>query len=212
MKSKLITLLLSIALIASGCGNTAPVENDNSSQPEVIDKSAMVQEDTIDSSELETIGDIEVEKELFDVIITVPVDFIGETTQEELDTSAAQYGYKAVKNTDGSATYTMTKSQHKEMLSDMVDEFKTELSELVGSEDYPTFTDIEADSNFTNFTVTTTSAELDMNESFVVMIFYMYGGMYGIFSGETPDNVSVTFINADTKEVISTTNSSDMAE
>ena len=51
-----------------------------------------------------------------------------------------------------------------------------------------------------------------MAESFSVLGFYMYGGMYNIFNGTAVDNVSVKFINADTGEVISTTNSKDMGE
>ena len=86
------------------------------------------------------------------------------------------------------------------------------MNEMVGSENYPNFTKIEANENFTEFTVTTKSAELDMNESFSTMAFYMYGGLYGVFSGENVSNISVTFINADTGQVIETANSSDAGQ
>ena len=49
-----------------------------------------------------------------------------------------------------------------------------------------------------------------MSESFSVMALYMYGGMYGIFSGEEVDNVHVDFKNADSGEIISSANSEDM--
>ncbi len=38
----------------------------------------------------------------------------------------------------------------------------------------------------------------------------MYGGMYGVFSGEKPENVHVEFVNADSGEVISSGDSKDM--
>ena len=66
--------------------------------------------------------------------------------------------------------------------------------------------------SITEFTVTTKSSALDMNESFSTMAFYMYGGMYNVFSGENVSNISVTFINADTGQVIETANSADAGQ
>lgn len=51
-----------------------------------------------------------------------------------------------------------------------------------------------------------------MNESFSTMAFYMYGEMYNVFSGENISNISVTFINADTGQVIETANSADAGQ
>lgn len=39
----------------------------------------------------------------------------------------------------------------------------------------------------------------------------MYGGMYNVFNGTTVDNVHVDFVNADTGEIISSSDSKDMA-
>ena len=81
---------------------------------------------------------------------------------------------------------------------------------MVGSDDYPNFTDIKANSDFTNFTVTTTSTELDMAESLSIMTFYLDGGMYSIFNGTDVDNIHVDFVNADSGEIISSSDSSEM--
>ena len=70
------------------------------------------------SLKLDAVGDIEVEKELFDVTVTVPADYVGDATQEELSKEAEANGYKIVLNDDGSATYTMSKSQHKKMMDE----------------------------------------------------------------------------------------------
>lgn len=177
-------------------------EKEDDTQPE--DGTAENEDDT-----LEALGDVDVEKELFDVTITLPSQYVGETTQEELNEQAAQFGYKVTKNDDGSATYVMTKSQHKEMLNNLANEFHSTLSDIAGSEDYPNITEITANENFTDFKVTTKSAEPDMSESFLSIAFYMYGGMYNIFSGEDVDNIHIDFINADTGEIISSSDSSD---
>lgn len=166
-----------------------------------------------DSEEKSETGDaVEVDKGLFNVVIDVPKDFVGDTTQEELDKKAKKYGYKVKLNDDGSATYTMTKSQHREMMEELTINLNQSLTEMIGSENYPNFTDIKANSNFTEFTITTKSKELDLAESFSVIGFYMYGGMYNTFNGTSIDNIHVDFINADTGEILSSSDSKDMKE
>lgn len=82
---------------------------------------------------------------------------------------------------------------------------------MIGSDDYPNITDIKANSDFTNFTVTTTSTYLDLAESMSIIVFYMYGGMYAIFNGSDVDNIHVDFVNTDSGEIINSADSSDMA-
>ena len=210
-------------LIMSACGSeTAPTETPNTEPvQEVVDEIPEDEPETTepeestegDLSELDALGDIEVDEGLFDVELTIPADYVGETTQEELDAIAAEDGYHSITlNEDGSATYVMTKKQHKAMMEEMTISINDSLAEMVGSENYPNFTDIKANDDFTEFTITTKSTELDMMESFSVLAFYMYGGMYNIFNGTPVDNVSVTFINADSGVVISTANSADAAQ
>lgn len=214
MKKKLILLLLSTTLLLSACGSSANSETAPSA--EVVSETT-ANENTTESSnglaDIEAIGDVEVDEGLFNVELLIPADFVGETTQEELDAIASENGYKSITlNEDGSATYVMTKKQHKTMMEEMATSLNDSLAEMIGSENYPNFTDIKANDNFTEFTITTKSAELDLNESFSVMAFYMYGGMYNIFAGESVDNVHVEFINADSGAVISTADSKDMGE
>lgn len=150
---------------------------------------------------------------LLTVEITIPADFLEGQTQEDLDSIAKEKGYESIKlNSDGSATYKMTKAQHKKMLEEMAAVFNKSFDEMVASEDYPNFTEIKSNDNFTDFTIKTKSTELDFNESFSVMNFYLCGGMYNIYSGDEVDNIHVKFINDTTGEVISESNSKDMAE
>ena len=145
--------------------------------------------------------------------LTIPADYVGETTQEEINQIVEEKGYKSITlHDDGSATYVMTKSQHEEMMSEMTTQINTYLSDMVGSEDYPNITKIEANEDFTSFTIATTSTELGLNESFSVLVFYMYGGMYNIFNGTEVENIAVDFINEATGQIINSANSRDMGE
>lgn len=224
---KLALLLLSTTLLLSACGT-------KDSSPETSPKSEPVAEVTTDEPvsesteepiiETETeseandidiaaLGDIAVDEGLFDVELVVPKDFVGETTQEELDALAKEMGYKSITlHEDGSATYVMTKAQHKEMMTGLTETINSSLSDMIASENYPNFTDIEANDNFTSFTITTKSAELDFAESISVLGFYMYGGMYNTFAGTPVDNIHVEFINVDSGEVISSADSKNMGE
>lgn len=196
MKKRILAIFMiaTLALPLSACGGNK--EKDTGS----------------DSSETKN-EQIEVDENLFTMELTIPADFVGETTQEELNQTAEQEGIKSITlNEDGSATYVMTKKKHKEMMKKIKEGIDKELNALVGSEDYPNFTKVEANKDYTLFTITTTSTELDFAESFSVLNFYLQGGLYNAFNGTPVDNIHVDFINADSGEVIESSDSSDMEE
>ncbi len=219
-KALVIILTLAICLSAlSGCGSQvekAKPEALKSTNTEAEKGAEPKAEETTDTSdngmkELEVLGDVNVDKGLFNVTLNIPRDYVGETTQKELDELAKEKGFKSITlNSDGSASYVMNKAQHEELLSGIRDSINSSLQEMVGSEEYPNITKIEANEDFTSFTVTTKNQEPDFAESFGILALYMYGGMYGVFSGEKPENVHVDFVNAASGEVISSSNSKDI--
>lgn len=147
------------------------------------------------------------------VELTIPATYVGEQTQKDLDEIRESEGYKSITlNEDGTATYVMTKKQHESMMTELATTINDAMGEMVGSEDYPNITEVKANDTYTEFTVTTKSTELDMGESFTYIMFFMYGGMYQIFNGSDSDNVIVNYINADSGETISSTNSGDIAK
>lgn len=228
MKKKFCVLLLSTILLLTACSgnNSGASSSDPAGQPtSVSEETSQSSEESSNASSAESqsteeskadiaaVDSIEVDEGLFDVTLTIPKDYVGESTQVDLDKTCEENGFKSITlNEDGSATYVMTKKQHAALMEDYRTQINNSLTELVGSEDYPNFTNIEANDAFTEFTVTTKSTELDMNESLSVMIFYISGGMYNVFSGNEADNISVTFINADSGETIKTANSSEMGK
>lgn len=216
MKKLLLMLVLTSALILSACGSKTTGNNDSDTgKAKSVTKVEGNAEKEVDkdSSKSDDSGKVAVDKGLFDVKLTIPESFVEGQTQDELDKVSKDKGYKSITlNDDGSATYVMTKKQHKKMMDEMTNNINDSIKEMIGSEDYPSFKDIKANDDFTKFTVKTTSTDLDLKESFSTMVFYTFGGMYNVFNGSEADNIAVTFVNADTGKTISTSNSSDMEE
>lgn len=215
MKKTFVTLLFCFLLsaIAIGCGSKEKEEDSKEPNTSSEETGGDDESETGDLSDLDGLGDIGVDDGLFNVKLNIPADYIGDTTQEELDKIASEGEFKSITlNEDGSATYIMTKKQREKMLGEIRDDIIEGCNDMVTSGDYPSFTSIDVNDNVTEFTVRTKSTELDLEESFSVMAFYMYGGMYSIFSGEEIDNVSVTFVNDETGDVIEVANSSDIEE
>ena len=214
MKKKLVLLVAVSMLTLSACSSkdtsTTTTTQSESQSAESISESQTQEVESTDS-DLTSLGEIEVDEGIFNVELTFPSDFVEAQTQEELDKLSKERGFKSITlNEDGSATYVMSKKQHQELLSEYRELINSSLNEMIGSEDYPNFTNIETNDNYTEFTITTKNTELDMVESFSVIGFYMYGGLYNVFSGEEVDNISVTFINANTGDIINIANSSDL--
>lgn len=199
MKKKLLTILLLGALLTS-CSSV-----DSSKETTAANDTAEVQGD---NSELKSVKN---EKKDDNIELLIPSDFVDATTQEELDNIVKEKGFiSATLNPDGSATYVITKSKHKELMKEVTEEINSSLNELINSEECPNITDIKTNSDFTNFSITTISSELSLDETFSVMLFYTYGGMYNVFNGTPVDNVHIDFINADSGEIIDSFNSADM--
>lgn len=147
------------------------------------------------------------------VKITLPAEVMGGMTQEDLDAAVSDGEFiSAVLNEDGTVTCEMSKSKHKELMEMVAAEIDKALDDMVGSAEYPNVTKIEPKDDYSHFTVTTKSTELDMAETLSVIGFYMYGGMYGACNGDTDMVISVDFVNADTGETIDSFSSDQMGQ
>lgn len=158
---------------------------------------------------------VEVEKELFDVTITIPASWYestgAEITQEDLDSEYSGDGYKsATLNDDGSVTIVMTKSQHKKLMEEIKEGVISSIQELVDDKDN-SISKIDYNDNFTEFSVTLNSEQVSFVESFAVLALNIYGGMYHIFNGTNVDNIKTTFYDLN-GSVIEEYNSSEMGE
>ena len=170
------------------------------------------EEDGIDDEgwdQLESLGQVETENGIFTVTITLPADLVGEdVSQEELDKKVGETYISARLNEDGSVTYKMTKAQHKAMMEGFIASAEEAIQEIINSDDYAT-TAVTHNKDLTEFDVTLSTDELGLYDSFSVLAYYMYGAMYGIFSGKEPEKVIVNFYNAN-GDLIETADSSNM--
>lgn len=127
-------------------------------------------------------------------LVTMPAEFSEGATQEILDSSAGVTYTSAVLNDDGSVTYRLTEKQFEDMFSGMKQLIDEGLQELVDNEEYA-FTNIEHNADYTLYDVSLSTDEIGMNESFMTLAFYMYSGLYSVFTGGAPENVKVNFYN-----------------
>lgn len=197
-KTIFFALSIIICLSLVGCGGSS---NDT-------------QQNIEEDSKSEETQSIEVDEGLLNVEITVPPDFLEEgTTQETLDETAKEEGIKSITlNDDGSATYIMSKSKHNEMMAGIRESIDESMAEMIDPETYPTFVEVTSNDDYTHFTVKLSSNEVGLSESISVLGFYMLGGLYNAFNGTPVDDVTVSFVNADTGDIIQEAHSSEMAE
>lgn len=197
-KTIFFALSIIICLSLAGCGGSS---ND-------------AQQNTEGDSENEETQSIEVDEGLLNVEIIVPADFLEEgTTQEALDETAKEEGIKSITlNDDGSATYIMSKSKHNEMMAGIRESIDESMAEMIDPETYPTFVEVTSNDDYTHFTVKLSTNEVGISESVSVLGFYVLGGLYNAFNGTPVDDVTVSFVNADTGDIIQEAHSSEMAE
>ena len=204
---KLTALLLAVMMLFNfaACSADVDAESSNNDKPEVV------QGEQESNTQNESVS---VDKNLFNVELTIPAEYIGEdVTQASLDTSVSEGEFNsATLNADGSVTYVMSKDQHKAMMDEMKVGIDTSIAEYIGSTDTPSITAIEVNDDYTDFRVTLSSDTLGLGESFSALAFMIYGAMYNIFNGTEVDNIAISYINQATGEVIHTTNSSDLGE
>lgn len=209
----ILSLSMLLSLCACGNGNAGA---DSSSSKDSSSSETGNSTDLSKGSSSETDGStgagIEVDSGLFNVTITIPADFLGEdVTQEQLDEQAKEAGYKSiVLNEDGSATYVMTKAQHREMMDGIRQSIDESLKEMENSETYPDLVSATANSDYTQFVITLDAEEVSAEYAFLPMGFYIFSGMYHAFNGTQPENINIQFVSAKTGEVLEESNSSEM--
>ena len=125
-----------------------------------------------------------------EVTVEIPAGLTSEEkTQVDYDLMAKEEKWESITlNEDGSLTYVMTKDKHDKLIEETVESYKESMDEMIGSEDYPNFLEIDVNENYTEFTVTIKGEELTMEESFSTLGFYMMSGMYHILNDTTVDN------------------------
>lgn len=209
-----LTAAAALALSLAACGSApstadTPAETPAPTAAPTTDPDISLQEaaDAISTAE-----QIEVEDNLFDVTLTLPADYASDITEEEIAQQVADGKvHTGTLNDDGSVTYTMSKAQHAALLESIAAELRSTLDDMIGSTDYPNLTAIETNDDFTDFTVYTTTqpGAVGLSDEMSVLIYYTCGKMYGIVSGQEPDNIHVDILNSESGELVSAHDSRD---
>ncbi len=204
---KIITILLVLIMFISFTGCSS---NDDSGDANVS-ASPKASEDSLqnDLDELSKIGEVEVKDGILTVSITLPSSFLGDVTQEDLDNEAGASYVSAKLNDDGSVTMKLTKAQYEEMMREIIEEVDSSINELKDDENC-NITNIKHNDDYSVFDVTLSTSEVGLYDAFSVIGFYMYGGIYAAFAGNTVDKIVVNFYDPD-GNLITTSDSSELS-
>ncbi|WP_419394346.1 hypothetical protein [Cytobacillus praedii] len=198
MKKILCLLLISILIaMTSGCGQEK--KDNNKSSDGVSEKT--VKENSDEQS-------IEVDKGLLNVEITLPASLFEDQDINGVIEEAKNEGIDDIKqNPDGSLTYIMSKSKHKEMLKELESGLLESIEDAKNSEDYVSIKDVTHNKSFSEFTLIVDKEKYENSfDGFVSLGFALSGMYYQLFNGVSPDDYKVTIIikNEATGEVINT--------
>ncbi|QDQ03117.1 hypothetical protein FOH38_23225 [Lysinibacillus fusiformis] len=193
----ILPLLLLLSILLSACNQNQEKDSD--------DKKDAADNATEKTSEE---GPLKVDKGLLNVEVTLPASFFEGQDIDTVITESKNDGIKEViKNEDGSLTYKMSKSEHKEMMKELETGILEATEEIKTSGDFPSIKDVSYNKTFSEFTLSVNQEEfensLDSMASFGLAITSMY---YQLFNGVDPEKYKVTVIfkNESNGEVINT--------
>jgi hypothetical protein len=138
------------------------------------------------------------------ITLTLSDDYEKLRNQEGCDKAKKMYGYKDVKYNEDtkSVTYTLTPEQHTAMLRMNAYNMLMIFSAMPGSDTYKNITNIQPNSELSEFVITTKSQTLTKEEKNLFNFFYKYGSIYGLYRGVRPVDVVVRFENSGSGKVI----------
>jgi hypothetical protein len=208
-----LAVLTVLALVAGACGasNDETAENapPAAAQPaEAIAPSDPDDGESEDLSELEAIGDIEVDRGLLSVEITIPASLAGETDVDGLVSEFSAEGIDvsdARRNPDGSITYKMSRGDHRRLLTSLRDSFVENFDEA--AEDFDSVESITFNDDLTRFRITVNRAAFENSfDGFVVFLPLFAAGIYAAFDGRDPEGmrIDIDYVDAATGQVYDT--------
>ena len=167
---KLLSSLLVLVFIVSACG-----QEKTSSEKET-------EKSNVEETESQSVN---VDKGLFNVDVTLPAAFFeGEDIDQVIANAKAEGIGEAIANEDGSITYKMSKSQHKEMLADIQKSVMESVEETKNSEDFTSIKDITYNDSISAFTIVVDKAAYENSfDGFAALGLGIVGAYYQIFNG-----------------------------
>lgn len=215
--SKLSTALLALAIVAGACASgddsapettqeaSTPVE---SSPPEATNPAEETDEADEDLSELEAVGEIEVDRGLLSVEVTIPASLVEEADVDGLVNEFADDGISisdARRNADGSVTYRMSRADHRRLLSSLREGIGESFEDV--SSDFPSVRSIDFNTDLTRFSLTVDRAAFENSfDGFVIFLPLFAAGIYAAFDGRDPEGmrIEIDYVDASTGQTFDT--------
>ncbi|MGS2778731.1 hypothetical protein ACVBAX_15295 [Robertmurraya sp. GLU-23] len=185
MKKLLFMFTILIVALLTACSSS---ESSNESDKE--NSAATDQEQTNEG--------VEVDKGLLNVEVTLPASMF---EGEDVDASIAeveQEGVKATKNEDGSVTYKMSKSKHKEMMQELETGIIESVEDMKNNTDFVSIQEITYNKSFSEFTmVVDKEAYENSMDAFAIFGLGLSGMYYQLFNGAGEEDYRVKIMVKD---------------
>jgi hypothetical protein len=182
-------MILAGMLVLSACSSNS----DKEAVAEEKSSTEVKEQETSDSEEAAS-----VDKGLFSVEVTIPASMFEGENLDTVIADAEAEGIKASKNDDGSVTYKMSKSQHKEMLAEIKQSITDSIEEMKTGEDFVSIKDITFNKAFTEFTMVVDKATYENSmDGFASFALGIGGMMYQMYDGVDPDKYKVKILIQD---------------
>lgn len=196
---KIVLILLGSILLLSACSSDEETTKDNE-----VSKSESVNSETSDVKENHD-GKVNVDKGLLSVDVTIPASFFEGEDMDTVIANAKQDGIdEATLNDDGSVTYKMSKSKHKEMMAEMAKSIEETKMDLVESGDFASVKNVETNGDYSKLTLEVNREAYENSfDGFATMSLGLVGSYYQAFNGiKAADmNVLIELKDAATGEV-----------
>jgi hypothetical protein len=198
MRNFTYILFILLMTFLTACSSNEQENNASDGEKSAEQKEAQTKEETKEEK-------VEVDKGLLNVEITLPASMFEGQDIDTIIASAKGEGVAEVtKNEDGSLTYKMSKSKHKEMMKEFETSILETIEEMKTSGDYVSIKDITHNDSFSEFTMVVDKEEYENSmDGFAALGLGMSGMMYQLYNGVDTNNSKVTISMKDqaTEEV-----------
>ncbi|MNI00086.1 hypothetical protein D3C73_528730 [compost metagenome] len=209
---KLLCMLMIAMVVIAGCaknevGNVNPqnITATNNANPNVkVEQNAEEPSKEVSTKE----KSIEVDKGILNVKVTLPESmFKGQNTDEVIAKAKEDGVGEVTKNDDGSLTYKMTKSKHKEMMKEVESSLLKSIDDMKNSGNFKSIKDVSHNKSYSEYTISVDQkAYKNSFDAFASLGLGITGMYYQLFNGVSVDDYKVTISvkDADTGNVFDT--------
>ncbi|RBP96179.1 hypothetical protein DFO70_102506 [Cytobacillus firmus] len=189
-KHLLRLVLLSSFLMMAGCSSEKAKETGTEAEQTIKEE---------DQNNAEGNEAVKVDKGLLNVEVTLPASMF---EGEDMDSSIAEAekeGIKVTRYDDGSVTYKMSKSKHKEMMKEMETELQKTIADTKNGEDYPSVKEVSHNKDYSEFILEVEREAYENSfDGFAVFGLGLSGMFYQLFNGVDPKEYEVKILVKDT--------------